>query len=271
MANIDIFCTTIKYFDVLEKLPSYIQPLGLGNENYPKHWLTEKNGVNISNLNKYYGEISGFYWIWKNILPSKNKDSWIGNCHYRKLWLNDLYDKKQKFSTKSLYSNLLNPDNQIFNECEVVQVQPTILKKESLLQQFKKVHKNKILEDSINFLPSTEREKFKNYLNENKICGLNMIITKIPFFNEYCESLFPWLEKCFEYCKNKNLLNEYNARLPAFLAERYTSYWFSQNKKSKFLSYARLGGFMLSNKVNKFINPTKIPFTFRMYPTIHHY
>ena len=116
------------------------------------------------------------------------------------------------------------------------------------------------------------REKFRNHLNGNKICGLNMFITKTHFYKEYCENLFPWLEKCLDYCINNNLCNGYNTRLPAFLAERFTSYWFSQDKiKSKYLSYARLGNFMLSNDVNKIINPTKIPFTFRMYPTIHNY
>ena len=113
MVNLDIYCTTIHYFNVLDKLPSYIKPLGLGNTNYPNHWLTEKKGENISNLNKYYGETSGFYWIWKNKLNDKDKNDWIGSCHYRKLWLNDTYNSKQKFSYKSLYSELLNTDNEI--------------------------------------------------------------------------------------------------------------------------------------------------------------
>ena len=33
-----------------------------------------------------------------------------------------------------------------------------------------------------------------------------MFITKVKFFNEYCEILFPWLEKCLTYCKNNNLV-----------------------------------------------------------------
>ncbi len=271
MVNLDIFCTTIHYFNVLDKLPSYIKPLGLGNNNYPKHWLNEKNGENISKLNKYYGETSGFYWIWKNKLKDKEKNDWIGSCHYRKLWLNDTYNQKQKLSLKSLYSNLLSINNPIFNECESVQVQPTILKRETLLEQFDTVHKNKVLENCINFLQTDERNKFKKYLNGNTISGLNMFITKVHFFEKYCENLFPWLDECLNYCLSKNLCNGYNTRLPAFLAERYTSYWFSQNTKSKYLSYARLGNFMLSNNINRFINPTKIPFTFRMYPTIHDY
>ena len=44
-----------------------------------------------------------------------------------------------------------------------------------------------------------------------------------------------------------------------------------KNGKTKYLSYAKIGKFMLSNKVNKYINPIKMPFTFRMYPTIHDY
>ena len=68
-----------------------------------------------------------------------------------------------------------------------------------------------------------------------------------------------------------NLCYGYNSRLPAFLMERYASCWFEKNGKTKYLFYARMGKFILSNKVNKYINPIKMPFTFRMYPTIHDY
>ena len=271
MANLDIYCTTIQHFSVLEKLPSYIKPLGLGNASFPENWLTEKKGHNISELNKYYGEATGIYWIWKNRLNNANDNDWIGTSHYRKLWLNDLYDKKQKLSAKSLYSNLLKPDNKFFLDNNVIRVQPIFLKKETIFEQFDKVHKNNILKNCVDFLETNEREKFKKYLNGNELCGLNMFVTKVHLFKEYCENLFPWLEKCLDYCLNNDFCKDYNTRLPAFLCERYTSYWFSKNEKKKYLSYARLGKFMLSNNVNKFINPTKIPFTFRMYPTLHDY
>jgi len=271
MANLDIYCTTIRYLSALEKLPSYIKPLGLGNTGYPDHWLTEKAGNNISELNKYYGEATGFYWIWKNRLKNLNENDWIGTCHYRKLWLNNLYERKQKLSISSLHSNLLKPNNKIFADCDVVQVQPIFLKNETIFEQFEKVHKSKVLENCVNFLEMNEREQFKDNLNENKLCGLNMFITRVHLFKKYCEVLFPWLEQSLEYCLKNDLCKDYNTRLPAFLTERFTSYWFSKNSKKKYLSYARLGKFMLSNSTNKFINPTKIPFTFRMYPTIHDY
>ena len=50
MSNLKIYCTSIKYLNILDKLPSYIKPLGLGNSNYPDHWNTEKKGENILHL-----------------------------------------------------------------------------------------------------------------------------------------------------------------------------------------------------------------------------
>ena len=98
-----------------------------------------------------------------------------------------------------------------------------------------------------------------------------MFITRVELFEKYCEKIFPWLEKCLEFCIKKNLCENYNMRLPAFLAERFTSFWFAQLERKRTLSYARLGNFFLSNNVNRFINPIKLPLTFRMYPTIHRY
>jgi hypothetical protein len=271
MQKLEIYCTTIKYYKILEKLPSYIIPLGLGEESYPKDWLTEKNGENISSLNKYYAEFTGLYWVWKNRIQHLNKDDLIGNCHNRVLWLNNMYKKKKKFLFSNLYSNLLKPDNDIFNNSDVIQVQPITFKKKSLLVDFEEIHKTNALKKCINYLDTSERTKFEKHLNGNKIFPHNMFITKVHFFEKYCEIIFPWLDRCFKYCMENNLCNNYNTRLPAFLAERFTSYWFDQFEKRNLLSYARLGKFFLSNKVSILINPIKLPFTFYQYPTIHKY
>ena len=271
MINLNIYCMAIKYFRILDKLPPYIKPLGLGNNTFPEHWLTEQNGENISHLNKHFGEATGFYWILKNKLKNKNENDWIGSCQHRRLWLNKLYEKKQKLSYNSLYSNLLNPNNEIFSKCDSILLQPTIFKRETVLEQFNKVHGKNIIDDCINFLEKKDKEKFENYLNGNKLSICNMFIAKNYLFKNYCENLFPWLNKCLEYCNKNNIFNDKNIRLPIFLTERYTSYWFSENVNTKYLSFARLGQFLLSDNINKFINPIKIPFTFRMYPTLHDY
>ena len=271
MSNLEIYCTSTKYFNIIDKLPSYIKPLGLGNADFPAHWLTEKNGENISHLNKYFSEWTGLYWIWKNRLQNINDNFWVGNCHYRKLWLNNIYNKKQKLSFQSLHSNLLKTNNPIFKNCDIIQVQPTYLKKNTIFEQFENVHGKNILDDCIKFLDHEDGYKFRKYLNGNKLFVLVMFIAKASIFKRYCENVFPFMHKCYDYCLKNNLCNGKNVRLPAHIIERYTAYWFTQNVNAKYLSYARLGQFMLSNNVNKFINPIKIPFTFRMYPTLHDY
>jgi len=48
--------------------------LGLGAADFPNNWLDEKTEKNIMHLNKYYGELSGFYWIWKNKINMFNEN-----------------------------------------------------------------------------------------------------------------------------------------------------------------------------------------------------
>ena len=270
MKKLNIFCTSIKYYKILDKLPSYIAKIGLGNSKFPKNWYIEKNGDNISYLNKYYGELTGIYWIWKNILKNFDKNDLVGNCHYRKLWLNKKYENKQKKSRESLFKNLLDEKNPLLEEQQTFQVQPINFNNKNLLEDFKIVHKNDCLEKSIFFLDPKLQNSFKSHLLGKRLSPLNMFITTPEIFEDYCKTIFPWLDKCYEYCKKNELFTGYNSRLPAFLAERFTSFWFSQYSISSF-SYARLGNFFLSNSINTFINPIKIPYTFKMYPTLHRY
>ena len=271
MKKLQIYCTSIKYYSILNKLPDYIKPLGLGEAEFPNTWLNEKKDKNIMYLNKYYGELSGFYWIWKNKINEFNADDLIGFCHYRKLWLDYQRNLKNTTATNSIYKDLLKNDNKIFDTAEAIQVQPIIFKDRNLLDDFKIIHKNDALEKSLDFLEESVKFKFLQSLKKNELFPLNMFIAKKSHFIEYCNVIFPWLEKCMNYCQEKKLLYSYNTRLPAFLAERFTSFWFSQYQKKENLSYARLGSFFLSNKLNLYINPLKIPFTSRMYPTIHKY
>jgi hypothetical protein len=271
MRNINLYCLSLNYFKLIDKLPNFIKPIGLGNQEYPHHWLSEKNGNNIINFNKYFGQYTGVYWIWKNLLNDKSDDDWIGTCEYRKLWLNGLYQQKFKFSINSLFSNLLKTNNEIFYNCDAVLVQPIEFKRENINQQFKKVHGVDLIKDCINFVKEEEREGFEKFLLKNKVSAPPLFITKIHLFKKFCEDIFPILNKSLDYFKKNDLCHGYNLRLPACLIERYASYWFETNCNTKYLSHARLGKVMLSNKINKFINPIKIPFTLRMYPTIHKY
>ncbi len=262
---------TIKDFKVLDKLPSTIIPFGLGDRSYPSHWMNEKGGKTIMNLNKFYGETTGMYWLWKNYFEKTNDDEWIGFCQYRRLWLNGLYNKKHQLHSKSLYTNLLKSNKDMKNSCDAFLLQPTIFSNQNLIEQFDTLYGKKIIIECANLLDDKDKDDFKSFLEGNKFSICNMFITKPRIFSQYCEEMFNWIEKCFNYCNKHNLLIGENMRLPVFMVERYTSFWFEKYTKVNYLSFARLGNFFLSDKINRIINPLKLPFTFKMYPTIHRY
>lgn len=269
--NLQIYCASIKYYSLLDKLPKNIIPLGLGNNFFPNHWLNDSRGENISKLNKYFGEATGIYWVWKNLSQNFSDNDWIGFCQYRRFWLNNLFSTKQKKTFKSLNSQLLKNNNEIFLKSDSVMIQPIIFKEDTIKSQFIKNYGDKILDDCVELLNFKDRNDFKIYLENNSLSICNMFITKPEFFFRYCDDMFKWIFECYDYLNNKNLLDDNKVRLPIFLVERYTSFWFHKYTKVNYLSFARIGEFFLSNKINKFINPIKLPFTFRMYPTFHKY
>ena len=72
--KLKIFCCSIKYYKIIDKLPKNIIPIGLGNNNFPSHWLAEKFEENICELNKNFGEATGIYWVWKNYIKNLNQE-----------------------------------------------------------------------------------------------------------------------------------------------------------------------------------------------------
>ena len=74
-----IFVMTHKKFDEPQN-PIYI-PLQVGKaETEDLGYLGDDTGDSISHKNKYYGELTGLYWLWKNY----SDVDIIGICHYRR-------------------------------------------------------------------------------------------------------------------------------------------------------------------------------------------
>ena len=92
MKNLSMFCLTLEpsHYNFIKSL-DYI-PVGLGDKDFMGNWLTDKNGNNISNKNKYYGEYTFHYWLWKNYINHIQTD-WIGFCQYRKFWTIENYNE----------------------------------------------------------------------------------------------------------------------------------------------------------------------------------
>ena len=100
---------------------------------------------------------------------------------------------------------------------------------------FDLMHGKNNLEKAIEFLDNENREDFYNYVNRKVYFHpFNMYICKSKkMINDYYQTLFMWLEKCETFFSQKNLKGYDLIRIYAFLAERFTSYWFTKNAKYK--------------------------------------
>ena len=256
MNKITMYCLSLSdsnYEKILEK--NYV-PVGLGNEHFSDKWLTDKNKNSISNKNKFYGEYTFHYNLWKNEIIKHEQSSWIGFCTYRRFW-SQTSKLKKNFSLEKdvlkiipeewenydsvlvdpIYINKTKFSKIIKHGKRVVLNNPLLFfnkKNITIKVHFDMYHGYGNLDKAIDLLDIQNREKFRSYVNtEIMFNPYNMFICrnkKILF--EYYSNIFPWLEKC-ESIFGFDLENSYGKkRIYGFLAERFLSYWFNTYAKS---------------------------------------
>jgi len=252
-----IFCVTNSELKYLEQLP--VKLVGVGKNIFSKKYISCLNGKNIQKKEKNYSELTFHYWFWKNRLKFYNTNSWIGFCQKRRFWTKS--NKKIK-SLKELKKNIITKAPKQWNKyesiiCKPIRVDktkkmklikrglknlienPSIFfneKKRSIKLHFDMHHGYGILEDSIRFLKTQDREEFREYVNNNRKFNPHiMFISKKHILNKWFIDLFDWLFKCEKFFGLSNLKGYDQERLYAYLAERYLSFWFK--KYTKYLEW----------------------------------
>ena len=261
MNNLKMFCLSLEpnHYKFIKNL-NYI-PVGLGEKAFNESWYTDKQGLNISKKNKFYGEYTYHYWLWKNYLD-KIEDGWIGFCQYRKFWALQQHDQKN-ITFRNLNDIVLRDIPNHLEENEAIIGKPffvnqwkmmkfikkgykIIIKKPSTLFNKKKrnlnfhfdlMHGQDNLNKAIDLLDSKNKEDFRKFVNtEVSFNPHNMFICKTKdILNNYYNDIFPWLEKCENIFGFKNLKGYDKTRIYGFLAERFMSYWFQKNTRYKTL------------------------------------
>ena len=86
MNNLTIYCLCL-HDELLEKVKkiNYL-PVALGENNFQKGWLRDNEEINISQKNKFYGEYTFHYKLWKNNTNIFENCNWVGFCSYRRFW-----------------------------------------------------------------------------------------------------------------------------------------------------------------------------------------
>ena len=254
-----MFCICLEpnHYNFIKEL-GYI-PVGLGEKIFNNDWFSDKSGTNISEKNKYYGEYTYHYWIWKNYLD-KLDDGWIGFCQYRKFWslekhrtedidfnslnfqvLKEIPKKFDKYETvlgESIFINQFRATKFIKKGLKFFVKKPLSIfskKKRNINFHFDFMHGENNLNKAINLLEHQNQNDFRKFVNtEVSFNPHNMFICKSKEkMKNYYEVLFPWLESCEKLFGFDNLQGYGKQRIYAFLAERFMSYWFQKNTKYK--------------------------------------
>ena len=258
MSNLKIFCITLnpKHENLINELG--YTPVGLGDKFFSSSWIHDKSGNNIAFKNKYYGEYTFHYWLWKN--NQVNFDGWIGFCQYRKFWKNinkindnltNNFENLNKIVLKEIPKELENFESILLESQFVNQFRfskfikhnfktmlhnPSLFfdkNKRTIKFHFDMMHGRGNLNKAIEVLDHKERGDFNDFVNsEVSFNPQNMFICKNKkILFSYYDSLFPWLANCEKIFKFKDLKGFGLQRIYGFLAERYMSYWFKKYTK----------------------------------------
>lgn len=183
--------------------------VGKALSSYSLDMIGDDIGDNISKKNNMYSELTGQYWVWKNVKESD--DNYVGFCHYRRFF--DIDVRKEDFA-----------------QYDVILCDPcysSIKRVDSL--------KNYVIPEDIYILFQVVRKLSPEYYQDllkysnghiNYIC--NMFICRRKLFDAYAEWLFNILFECEKHIK----LGPYSRqqRVMGYLAEFLMPVFFIHNK-----------------------------------------
>lgn len=202
---------------------TYIAVIGSSNDNFLQldsirhKYLVDQphEGANIDFLNKFYCELTGLYYLWKNI------DSDIkGIEHYRTYFygsnglLNDseivdILTHHDVICGKLHFPSLMG----IKNIRHGTQLGPTA----PFMSTFCNV---------LNDINSDMGASFQAYLDTEYLYPTNTLITTADIFNQYCQALFYVLA---QFDKRVQFTPQ-SLRMDGYMAELFMGFWFTYKK-----------------------------------------
>lgn len=194
----------------------------VGNVGLPSY-LKDNSGINISNRNKSFCELTGEFWAWKN-----KSDKIVGFNHYRRYFVNENFKIH-----KILPPNFLREKKveRMLESYDIILPEKVDLGGKTVRQQFNYYHDSKAW-DELRIIINKKYPEYMVDLNwveeQKKEYCYNMFITKRKTFDSYFSWLFSILfilEKEIDISKYDN----YNQRMFGFVAERLLNVWVHHN------------------------------------------
>ena len=230
--NIKIIIATHKKYR-MPKDDVYL-PLHVGAEGKESIGYQGDNiGNNISKLNPYFCELTGLYWMWKNL-----KADYLGLVHYRRHFC---FRKKKTDSVKGNSSSEENKWKSILSskEAQLLCKQYDVIVPskryyviESLASHYAHTHYKEHLEKTREIIEKRYPEYLEFYdkrLNKTSGYMFNMFIMRSDLVDKYCTFVFNIL---FELDKriDKSNYSAFQARYPGRVGEILFNVWLDREK-----------------------------------------
>jgi hypothetical protein len=168
-----------------------------------KQFLMDDSGDNISHLNKWLGDLTGLYWVWKN-----TNDEIVGTNQYRRFWNEDVI-KNIEFDENTLY--VAQPYN--FGDMTAMA---------QLIHHHGSIGLDILNEAATNKKINMDPKMIHGLAGIKGLSGCNMFFGHRKVFDKTCEILFEMILELYEGTKYSLPYIQANnqTRLLAFLSER---------------------------------------------------
>lgn len=169
------------------EFPDYMEPIQVGRDLCDRTVaeITDNVGDNISRKNCNYCELTALYWMWKNrLVDNSDAVSYYGLAQYRRMFELSDDDKLRLYS----------------NDVDVLLPYP-LLYDPDIHEHHKRYIKEddwKALLQALEELQPEYAKAFSDILNQSYLYNYNVILAKKNVLREYCEWLFPILERVEE-------------------------------------------------------------------------
>lgn len=171
----------------------------------------DDTGDNISSLNPYYSELTGLYWVWKNVRNTE----YVGLCHYRRYFMNE----QDQVMSKADFMPILE-------KYDVIIARLTTAKQcyRDAYAEAHNIHDLDVVGEVIaQFYPDC-MPIFEKVISENKSCNGNLFVTTKKLFDEYAQ----WLFSIFAVAEERidvSTYDDYHKRVYGFLSEQLLYVW----------------------------------------------
>ncbi|MDL2307190.1 DUF4422 domain-containing protein [Desulfovibrio sp. OttesenSCG-928-C06] len=222
------------------------------------HMPGDDSGDSISCLNPYYSEMTSVYWAWKNYTAIGNPD-YIGFAHYRRI-LGFGQETGSDFAPRLVHVAEIQRFyaeaviQSIVKSCDICVASPIDIKPRmqdadnshnllnlctakygrTVIGHYCYRHNVKDLSDAMSYVAANYpgyKETIPRFLSMDTMHTANMFIMKRDIFFEYAPWIFAILGHMHAKMDYTNL-DPYQTRAVGFLAERLTSLFLENKKKT---------------------------------------